>query len=295
MSHPAPTLPAGVHLVHAEVQHVSELGRICYEAFKDIADRHGFTPDFPSVQYARTVIGMLVERKDSYGVAAIVNGELAGSNYLSLTDAVAGVGPITVDCTFQGRDLGRSLMQDVIEYARRNNITRVRLLQDAFNTASISLYASLGFDVKHAVAEIHLNAAVKADATVRPVHANDIEALDAICQKNYKTSRKNELAAAVRAGLSPVLRERGGKFTGYLIPGLFGHGVAETCDDAVALATQAARLIPHDRARSLCPLDDGPLFRAFLRAGCRTVKMLNLMAMGPYEAPSSVWMPSILY
>jgi len=295
MSHPAPTLPAGVQLIPAEVQHVSELGRICYEAFKDIADRHGFTPDFPSVQYARRVIGMVVERKDFYGVAAIVNGELAGSNYISFTDPVAGVGPITVDCAFQGRDLGRALMQDVIDYARRNNIARVRLLQDAFNTASISLYASLGFDVKHAVAEILLNAAVRADATVRPVQEGDIEALDALCQKNYKTSRKNELAAAVRSGLSPVLRERGGKFSGYLIPGIFGHGVAETPDDAVALATQAARLIPHERARSLCPLDDGPLFRAFLKAGCRTVKMMNLMALGPYEEPDSVWMPSILY
>jgi GNAT superfamily N-acetyltransferase len=295
MSHPAPTLPAGVQLIPAEVQHVSELGRICYEAFKDIADRHGFTPDFPSVQYARRVIGMVVERKDFYGVAAIVNGELAGSNYISFTDPVAGVGPITVDCAFQGRDLGRALMQDVIDYARRNNIARVRLLQDAFNTASISLYASLGFDVKHAVAEILLNAAVRADATVRPVRADDIEALDAICQKNYKTSRKNELAAAVRAELSPVLRERGGKFSGYLIPGIFGHGVAETPDDAVALATQAARLIPHERARSLVPLADGPLFRAFLKAGCRTVKMMNLMALGPYEEPDSVWMPSILY
>jgi ribosomal protein S18 acetylase RimI-like enzyme len=295
MSHPAPTLPAGVQLIPAEVQHVSELGRICYEAFKDIADRHGFTPDFPSVQYARRVIGMVVERKDFYGVAAIVNGELAGSNYISFTDPVAGVGPITVDCAFQGRDLGRALMQDVIDYARRNNIARVRLLQDAFNTASISLYASLGFDVKHAVAEILLNAAVRADATVRPVQEGDIEALDALCQKNYKTSRRNELAAAVRSGLSPVLRERGGNFSGYLIPGIFGHGVAETPDDAVALATQAARLIPHERARSLCPLDDGPLFRAFLKAGCRTVKMMNLMALGPYEEPDSVWMPSILY
>jgi ribosomal protein S18 acetylase RimI-like enzyme len=295
MSQSAATLPAGVQLVPAEGQHVPELGRICYEAFKDIADRHGFTPDFPSVQYARRVIGMLVERKDFYGVAAIVNGELAGSNYISFTDAVAGVGPITVDCAFQGRDLGRALMQDVIDHARRSNVARVRLLQDAFNTASISLYASLGFDVKHAVAEILLNAAVKADATVRPVRADDIEALDAICQKNYKTSRKNELAAAVRAELSPVLRERGGKFTGYLIPGIFGHGVAETPGDAVALGTQAARLIPHERARSLVPLTDGPLFRAFLKAGCRTVKMMNLMALGPYEEPDSIWMPSILY
>ena len=295
MSHPAPTLPAGVQLVPAGAQHVSELGRICYEAFKDIADRHGFTPDFPSVQYARRVIGMVVERKDFYGVAAIVNGELAGSNYISFTDPVAGVGPITVDCAFQGRDLGRALMQDVIEYARRNNIARVRLLQDAFNVASLSLYGSLGFDVKHPVAEMHLNAAVKADPSVRLVHDGDLSALDEICQKNYKTSRRNELAAAVRVELSPVLRERGGKFTGYLIPGIFGHGVAETPDDAVALATQAARLIPHERARSLVPLKDGPLFRALLKAGCRTVKMMNLMALGPYEEPASVWMPSILY
>jgi GNAT superfamily N-acetyltransferase len=295
MSQAVSTLPAGVQLVPAEPQHVAELGRICYEAFKDIAERHGFAPDFPSVQVARKVITMLVEREDCYGVAAVVNGELAGSNYLSFTDPVAGVGPITVDCAFQGRDLGRALMQDVIDYASRNNIARVRLLQDAFNTASLSLYASLGFEVKHPVAEMHFNAAVKADATVRPVQEGDIDVLDALCQRNYKTSRRNELSAAVRTALSPVLRERGGRFTGYLIPGLFGHGVAETPDDAVALATQAARLIPHERARSLCPLEDGPLFRAFLKAGCRTVKMMNVMAMGPYEAPTSVWMPSILY
>lgn len=295
MSPATPALPVGVQLMPTEAQHVPELGRICYEAFKDIADSHGFGPDFPSVQAARSVIGMLVERKDFYGVAAMVNGELAGSNFLSLTDAVAGVGPITVDCAFQGRDLGRALMQNVIDYASRNNIERVRLLQDAFNITSLSIYASLGFDVKHPVAEIRLNAAVKADSTVRPVQASDIAVLDEICQRNYRISRRNELAAAVGAGFSPVLRERGGRFTGYLIPGIFGHGVAETPDDAVALATQAARLIPHERARSLCPLDDGDLFRAFLKAGCRTGKMLNLMAMGPYEAPASVWMPSILY
>ena len=295
MSTAAPSLPAGVQLVPAEAQHVSELGRICYEAFKDIADSHGFGPDFPSVQVARAVIGMMVEREDCYGVAAIVNGEIAGSNFLAMTDAVAGVGPITVDCAFQGRDLGRALMQDAIEHARRNNIAQVRLLQDSFNTASLSLYGSLGFDVKHPVAEMLLNAAVRADPSVRPVQDGDIDLLDEICQKNYKTSRRNELTWAVRTALSPVLRERGGKFTGYLIPGLFGHGVAETPEDAVALATQAARLIPHERARSLVPLEDGALFRAFLKAGCRTVKIMNVMAMGPYQAPASVWMPSILY
>ncbi|MBZ5607300.1 MAG: GNAT family N-acetyltransferase [Acidobacteriia bacterium] len=295
MSEPASARSADVQLVQAKPEHVSELGRICYEAFKDIADQHGFPPDFPSARFARFVIGMLVGRQDVYGVAALVDGELAGSNYISLTDPVSGIGPISVDCAFQGRDIGRKLMQAVIDHARANRIERVRLLQDAFNTASLSLYASLGFDVKHAVAYLRLAPASAADHSIRPVEERDLDVLDQLCLRNYKSSRRNELAAAVHAGLSPLARQRDGRLTGYLIPGVFGHGVAESEQDAVAIACQAARLLPPARAFCFCPLDNGSLFRAFLKAGCRTVKMMNLMAMGPYEQPAPVWMPSVLY
>ncbi|HMD48644.1 MAG TPA: GNAT family N-acetyltransferase [Bryobacteraceae bacterium] len=284
-----------VELVPVKPEHAGELGRICYEAFKDIADRHAFPPDIPSVQAGRAVIGMLASRPDFYRVAAMVGGELAGSNYLSLTDQVAGVGPITIDCAFQGQDIGRKLMQAVIDYAREHNISRVRLLQDGFNMASLSLYASLGFDTKHAVAYMRLAPAASADASVRPVEPGDLDTLDALCRRNYRCSRKNELAAAVQAGLGALARERNGRLTGYLIPGIFGHGVAETEDDAVAIAGQAARLGPPYRPYCFCPLDQGSLFRAFLGTGARTVKVMNLMTIGPYEAPQPVWMPSVMY
>ncbi len=42
-------------------------------------------------------------------------------------DLVAGVGPITIDSSCQGQRVGRALMQDVIDYARRNHIEQVRL------------------------------------------------------------------------------------------------------------------------------------------------------------------------
>jgi len=294
MSEPA-SARSGVQLVEAKPEHVSELGRICYEAFKDIADQHGFPPDFPSAQFARVVIGMLVGRPDFYSVAALVDGEPAGSNFLSVSDEVSGVGPITVDCAFQGRDIGRKLMQAVIDYARTHNIQRVRLLQDGFNTRSISLYGSLGFDTKHAVAYLRLAPAAQPDASVRPVEPGDLDALDALCRRNYKSSRRNELAGAIQAGFSPFTRQRDGRLTGYLIPGVFGHGVAETEADAVAIACQAARHVAPERAYCFCPLDQGCAFRAFLQAGSRTVKMMNLMVMGPYEQPQPVWMPSVLY
>ncbi len=40
------------------------------------------------------------------------------------------------------------LMRDAIEYADRNRVTQVRLVQETFNTPAISLYASPGFDIK---------------------------------------------------------------------------------------------------------------------------------------------------
>ena len=84
---------ADATLVSPGPEHIDELGRICYEAFKDVADAHGFPPDFQSVQLARRVIGMLVNRPDFYGVAAMVDGQLTGSNFLSLSDPVAD-GPV---------------------------------------------------------------------------------------------------------------------------------------------------------------------------------------------------------
>src|SRR5919206_3308939 len=143
-----------IRLVPAEPQHVSEIGKLCFEAFREVHDRGCGTRDFPTVEIAQQVLGMLVQREDFYSVSALDNGRLVGSNFLSLMDPVAGVGPITVDPSYQGQGLGRILMQDVIDYARRDNIEQVRLMQDSFNVASLSLYASLGFDVKDTVASM---------------------------------------------------------------------------------------------------------------------------------------------
>ncbi|MFL5665354.1 MAG: GNAT family N-acetyltransferase [Ktedonobacteraceae bacterium] len=80
-----------------------------------------------------------------------------------MMDAVAGVGPITVDLAFQGKGIGRALMTEVIKYARRNHIKSLRLQQDAFNVASLSLYASLGFEVKESVAVMQATPAPEAN------------------------------------------------------------------------------------------------------------------------------------
>jgi GNAT superfamily N-acetyltransferase len=282
-------------LVRAELHQVSELGRICFEAFKDLQDRHHATLDFPNIASARQVIGMLVQREDFYGVAALVDGEVVGSNFLSLMDPVAGVGPITVDLAFQGQGIGKALMVDVIEHARHNNIEHVRLLQEAYNMCSLSLYASLGFAMKEAVALLQATPAAKADENVRPVTEADLPTIEELSISIYKTSRCNEVAAAVRFGFSPLLIEHQGRVTGYLIPGFFGHGVAEMEEDALTLVGEAARRLLPEVTLFFCPLSEASLYRKALKAGCRAKKVMNLMALGPYEPPDEVWLPSVLY
>src|SRR5271169_4928171 len=108
--------PMPVECVPAKPEHVSELGRICYEAFKDLKDQHG-VPSFPSVAAARRLLGMLVQSETLYSVVAVLDGQPVGSNFLSLLDEVPGVGPLSVEVPHRKRGIGSALMQNVIEYA----------------------------------------------------------------------------------------------------------------------------------------------------------------------------------
>ena len=282
-----------LELVPAKPDHVDELGRICYEAFKDIHDRHGFPADFPSVAFARMVLGMLVEQEDHYVVAAMENGQPVGSSGLLMSDEVAGVGPVSVEVPAQGRGIGRVLMQDVLAHAERTGIEMVRLMQDSFNMGSLSLYASLGFDTKDPVAMMQPAPAPRQDGSVRPVTEADLPAVEELSRRIYKVSRHNEVASLMQPPFRPLLRERNGGCTGYFVLGMPGHGVAETEEDALALVGEAATGVPAEFARCFCPLTEGSLYRKLLAAGGRAIKVMNLMALGPYEAPEGVWMPSV--
>jgi predicted N-acetyltransferase YhbS len=284
-----------LELVPSKPEHVPELGRICYEAFKDISDRHGFPADFDSGGMARMVIGMLVQSKNHYSVTAMLDGQPVGSNFLLVSDEVSSVGPITIEVPCQGQGVGRALMEDVIAQARKSNFESIRLLQDSFNMGSLALYASLGFDTKEPCTLMRPAAGPSPDDTIRPVSHDDLPVVEHLSRQVYKVSRRNEVASLLGGPFRPFLRERGGRVVGYFILGMPGHGVAETEDDAVALVGEAARQTPAQFAAFFCPLTEGSLYRKLLAAGCRNIKVMNLMTIGSYERPDGVWMPSVGY
>ena len=120
-------------------------GRILYEAFKTLADRHGFPPDFPSAEVGAGLVGMLIEHPGFYGVVAERNGELLGTNFMDERSIVSGIGPISVDPSAQNAGVGRLLMQDALDRAAGQKAAGVRLLQAAYHNRSLCLYTTLGF------------------------------------------------------------------------------------------------------------------------------------------------------
>src|SRR5687767_15832636 len=86
-----------VSIRRATVADAERCGVIAYEAFKEIAIRHGFPPDFPSPEVAIGLLTMLFGHPKFYGVVAEIDGAIVGSNALDERGLISGIGPITID------------------------------------------------------------------------------------------------------------------------------------------------------------------------------------------------------
>jgi len=104
-------------------------GRICFEAFGTLADKHNFPRDFPSPEIPTHVLSTMFSHPSFFCVVAEQDGKVIGSNCLDERTPVAGVGPITIDPGTQNRSVGRQLMQAVMSRAAEREFAGVRLVR----------------------------------------------------------------------------------------------------------------------------------------------------------------------
>lgn len=270
------------------------LGRICFEAFASIADAHSFPRDFPSPEVAAGLVSMLLSRPDIYSVVAEEGGQVLGSNFLWESDAVAGVGPITVDPNVQNSKVGRALMNDVLRHADEKGTYSVRLVQAAYHNRSLSLYTKLGFDTVEPLSCIQgspVKVAIEGHR-VRPATKDDLADIDALAMRVHGHTRHNEVAGAIERGTAMIVK-RDGRVSGYTTAlGFFGHTVGESNDDVKALIGEATEF---GGPGFLLPTRNGEILRWCLAQGLRIVQPLTLMSRGVYQDPRGAFMPSVLF
>lgn len=276
---------------------IKESGKIIYEAFRSIGEKHNFPLDFPTEESGYGMAEIVINDPKVYGVIAEKDGRIVGSNFLWEHDSIVGVGPITIVPDLQSNGVGKRLMQDVIE--RGQSAPGIRLVQDAFNSASMSLYASLGFNVVEPLVLIEGNLREfesANDAEVRPFEEKDLEECADLCRKIHGFDRKNELRQ-ISKNFKSFVAVRDGRIAAYASnPGMWqlNHAVAETTDDMKTLLSGAANL-SGAKLSFLLPTRQSELFRWCLKNGLRVVKPMTLMAMGEYREPSGSFLPSVLY
>jgi predicted N-acetyltransferase YhbS len=269
-------------------------GRICYEAFKSIADRHNFSPDFSSADAGIQLLTMLASNPGFHGVVAEKDGRIVGSNFLDERSTIGGIGPITVDPVVQDGGIGRRLMQHVLARVAEKGRPGVRLVQSAYHNRSLSLYTKLGFETREPLSNMQgppLATRIPG-YDVRPATADDVPACSRLCLAVHGHNRTQELRDGIALGLATVV-ERGGRITGYAsMVGFMGHAVGETTDDIKALIAAAPTLAGPG---FLVPTRNTELFRWCLEHGFRLAQQMTLMTIGLYNEPRGAHLPSVLY
>jgi predicted N-acetyltransferase YhbS len=286
----------GITVRRIEDGDLEECGRICFEAFDAVCRRHGVAPVFPSREAGVARVRRVQRATSSLGLVAEIDGVLAGFAFMSERDPVRGIGPVAVDPQIQSRGVGRVLMTALLEHAR--GAVSVRLVQQAFNVQSMSLYASLGFDVNEPlVGFFGRPAGTQTEPfVVRRMTREDLALSAALHDRLLGYSRRNELGDRLDEGL-PVVAMRDGRVAGYLAAptrGLENHAVAESEETMQALLTGAGA-IEQAPLSFLLSSRDTSLYRWCLKAGLRATLPNTLMSIGEYRAPSGIYFPSILY
>lgn len=271
-------------------------GRIIYHAFKDIADRHQFPSGFPTLEAATTMAHTFINQPLIFGVIAENCGQIIGCNFLDERDPILGLGPFAVEPEAQQLGVGRQLMIAVLE--RGQGSAGIRLTQEAFNVSSMSLYASLGFEVKEPLLLMwgKFKSSLPSNVEVRPLKSEDVDECAALCKKVHGIDRTNELRDAVK-NLSPFVALRTGRIRAYASAMnfcTFNHGVAETEKDMRALLLGAGALSVESLS-FLLPTRQASFFRWCLSEGMRAVSPRTLMAMGEYHEPEGCYFPSLVY
>jgi GNAT superfamily N-acetyltransferase len=269
-------------------------GRICFEVFTALANRHNFPPDFPAPEVSIGVLSAMFSHAGFYSVVAEQDGKIIGSNCLDERTPIAGVGPITVDGSAQNRAAGRALMEAVLTRAAERKFAGVRLVQAAYHNRSLSLYAKLGFVVREPLSCMQGTAMKKIlpGYSIRPAVSGDLAACNDLCVRVHGHERGGEVQDAIQHGAATV-GERDGRVTAYASSMAFsGHAVGETNEDLKALIAAAAAF---QGPGILVPSRNAELFRWCLENRLRVVQPMTLMTMGLYNEPAGAYLPSVLF
>lgn len=278
----------------AEEEDVRLCGEIMYEAFKGIAEAHNFPPVFPDPEPPVHQLGMMQEAPNFDGFVAEEDGALIGSIWVSRRAPVAGISALTVEPNAQDRGVGGALMKHAMSHLEEHGHARQQLIQSAYHSRSLCLYAKLGFVATDMLSHM-INGPVNAEVpgrTVRQATEDDAAACNGLSRQVHGFHRAGEVEGAIRRN-SALVVEDGDEITGYTTGvGFTGHGVGRSSEDLEALI---ASVDDFTGPGIIIPTSNYELFSWCLENGLRLDRQFTLMDTDPSDPSGEpAYWPGIL-
>jgi hypothetical protein len=159
-------------------------------------------------------------------------------------------------------------MGDVLDRAAGRKFAGVRLVQAAYHSRSLALYAKLGFDVRETLSGMQgtpIRVPIPGHA-IRTGAQADAAACNRLCLRVHGFDRAGEVADAIKQGTLRVV-EHDARISGYTAGiGWFTHTLGESSSDLKALIGSATE---YTGPGFLLPTRNAELFRRCLTHGLR--------------------------
>lgn len=265
---------------------IESCGRILFTSFKQISEQHNFPRPFSVLETAINRVRGFLTQDGSLFLVADADSKPAGMCFIDRRGQVAGIGPVSVQPDYQGNGIGRKLLEAALNICQ--NHVSVRLTQDSYNLGSGALYSSLGFEVREPilVVEGRFNKTQVPGVEIRQMKKRDVIECRDLYARVHGVDRSEELLEALKLWTCFVSIGEGGRITGYISAlARWGHGVAETEDELIALMAGVQARNKHSLHSFNLPLRQEKLARWCFDQGFRAVKPLTLLTHGFYQEP----------
>lgn len=278
------------HIRNMTQADTDRVGEILYESFNAGAAKHGYARKMQRVETAKSWAWSMLHYGSNELLIAEVENRIAGICCLNPRGDLGGVGPVVVDPYFQGYRIGSQLMDALLN--RAENLQSLRLIQEAFNPASFSLFYSFNFLPVANLLDLFRDGGagqrLEPCSDVTELTAKDLDAVHTYDSPRSRSERRKDLAYYVRWGKVFVYRHQS-QMRGFLacLPGSgavqLGPLLAEGEEEAGCLFQHASAVFKERDCQTRVMARDYLLVKTLTGFGFKVYCLDNLMVRGAWR------------